>query len=123
MALNNADVPRSKPGMHPHSLANLQHGKSPGRPKKPNCLLDCLREELQKRNPETGLTNEQTIAGVLIGKAAGGNIKAIELMMSYLHAKPAQAVDLNPNGPLTIKVVYDDSNSARNNGTPTPPAQ
>ena len=83
------------------SLANLrpfkkgENGGSHGRPRKEDCLLSCIKEELTKLSPDGVSTNEQMIASVLVAMAARGNIKAVELMMSYLHARPSQGLDLS----------------------------
>ena len=85
-------------GMHPNSRKNLRNDANPnGRPHKEDCLLSCIKDELTKTAPN-GRTNEQLIGAVLVGMATRGNIKAIELMMSYLHAKPSAGLELSTKG-------------------------
>ena len=98
-----------KRGTHPNSMKNLaahqfKKGEvhSPGRPKKADCLLDCIKEELGKV-AINGQTNEQLIATALVNSAAQGNIKATELMMSYLHAKPSQGIKIGEDSENPIK--------------------
>lgn len=94
------------------SLANLkpiQKGevRNPnGRPKKADCLIGCIKEELASRPfPTSTLTNEQIIANVIVKAASNGNMKAIDLMMSYTTPKPNQGVI--PNGITELTVKWD----------------
>ncbi len=106
--------------MNPNSLKNLrpiQKGQvlNPrGPPKKVDCLLECIKGELVKTSINSKLTNEQLIASMLVAQATRGNIKAIELMMSYLHAKLAQGLDLNAQGKLELVVKWDGNRSLPN---------
>ncbi len=100
-------------GVHPNSLRNLKSapgvsGNPAGRKPKADCLLSCIKEELAKPNPlQPNLTNEQLIASMLVSQATKGNIKAIDLMMSYLHAKPTQHVGLEgPDGQPISSFVF-----------------
>ncbi len=100
--------------MHPNSLANLELGKfkkgqsgnPKGQPRKEDCLLSCIKEELGK-TAINGQTNEQLIAGVLVSMATKGNVKAIELMMSYLHAKPTSSMELSSKQGEPIRIEHD----------------
>ena len=100
---------RKQRQMNPNSLANLRPIKKgevrnpKGMPKKVDCLLSCIKEELGKPSLAQGLTNEQLIASMLVAQATKGNIKAVELMMAYLHAKPSQGIDLKATGELLVK--------------------
>ncbi len=103
-----------KRGKNPNSLKNLvpaQPGNhlSPGRPAKEDCLLSCIKAALLAVGAN-GLTNEQNIGNVLVEKAAGGDIKAIDLMLSYLHSKPSQGIDLKANMDVRFNIGtgYDD---------------
>ena len=83
-------------GMHPNSRKNLRSDANPrGRPRKPFCLIDCFKDELAKMSFNGKETNEQIIAGVVVNMAARGNLKAVELLMSYLHAKPTASMELS----------------------------
>lgn len=83
-----------------------QSGNPNGRPKKGDCLLDCIKIELKKKSLN-GLTKEENIVGLLVTMAERGSIKAIELLMSYIIAKPTQGVDLNTRGALELIVRWD----------------
>jgi len=90
-------------GMNVNSRKNLRNDANPnGRPKKADCLLDCIKEELGKV-AINGQTNEQLIAAMLVSTATKGNIKATELMMSYLHAKPSQGIKIGEDSENPIK--------------------
>ncbi len=112
-------------GMNPNSLKNLRpiakgvSGNPKGRPKKPDCLLDCIKEELSKPcRLNSSLTNEQMIASMLVAQATKGNIKAIELMMSYLHVKPVQRIGIEgaEGKPLLIREVEVRLSGSSNTG-------
>ncbi len=109
MVQNNPEIKLNKlgnrRGMHPNSRQNLRcDANLHGRPKKADCLLSCIKEELEKV-AVNGQTNEQLIASVLVGMATRGNIKAVELMMSYLHAKPSQSFDLANRGDKPFFII------------------
>ena len=83
------------------SLANLrpqmkgEPSRNPkGRPPKADCLLGCIREELGKKTANGVTTNAALIASVLVAMASKGHIKAIELVLSYLHSKPTQGINM-----------------------------
>ena len=103
---------RRKRGMHPNSLKNLVPFKkgevhSPnGRPKKADCLLDCIKEELAKVSLNGKDTNEQLIAAALVSMASRGNTKAIELLMSYTSTKPTAQVDVTSKGEAVKSFVF-----------------
>ncbi|MFA6307072.1 MAG: hypothetical protein WC639_04685 [Patescibacteria group bacterium] len=108
---------RAKRAVNPNSLKNLKpftkgNHASAGRPKKQDCLIGCIKEELE-RITANGRTNEQLIADALTRKAISGDLKAIEILMSYTTPKPAQAVDLGSNAdkPLIIRIIEDGNNS------------
>jgi len=107
-----------KRGMNPNSMKNLHPATpgnrlSPGRPKKEDCLLSCIQEELTKKSPNGVQTNEQLIAACLVSMATKGNIKAVELMMAYLHSKPVNKTEISGSGSMIIRVLEDgnDGNS------------
>jgi hypothetical protein len=70
-----------------------QSGNPKGRPRKAECLLDCIKSELLRTNI-SGRTNEEMIAAALVDLAVRGNLKAIEISLAYTAGKPAQAVVL-----------------------------
>ncbi len=111
--------------MNPNSLANLRPAKPgeirnpKGAPRKADCLLACIKEELAKSSLSTGQTNEQLIAVMLVTQATKGNLKAVELLMSYTVSKPAQGIDLNAKGKLELSIKWDGN---RNEARDTPAA-
>ena len=115
--------------MHPNSLNNLRphwtkenHPKSPGPPKKEDCLLSCIKESLAKLSLNGKTTREQNIGEALVQKAETGDLKAIEILMSYLHAKPNQGHDVKAVTELLVK--WDGNRNAPSitstASTPTP---
>jgi len=94
-------------GMSPNSRANLRNDASPGRPHKADCLLDCIKEELAKLSPNGISTNEQLVAAALVSKATRGDTKATELMLSYLHARPSQGIDLGSKTDNPLRILYE----------------
>ena len=98
-------------GKHPNSLANLAKTTRPGRPKSPDCLISCIKEELARISEDGTYTNEQHIAIALVNKAKLGDSKAIEIVMSYTTPKPAQGINLGAGegGSPVIRVIYDAS--------------
>ena len=110
MAKTTTNQTRFRRGMNPNSLKNLHpfekgNHASPGPKKKADCLLACIKEELGKVSLN-GQTNEQLIASVLVATAARGNIKAVELMLSYLHSKPTFVVGSDPDKPLPTPTFF-----------------
>ncbi len=97
----------NKRGMNPNSRKNLRNDASPGRPHKADCLLDCIKDELSKVSLNGIDTNEQIIAGVLVSMATKGNVRAVELMMSYLHARPTQGIDINKDEGFVLRVIRE----------------
>jgi hypothetical protein len=81
-----------------------QSGNPKGRPRKTNCLLTCIKDELLKTNI-SGLTNEEMIATVLVDLAVRGNLKAIELSLAYTAGKPSQAVVLAGKSTGSIEIT------------------
>ena len=102
---NNLDKTMTKPRkMHPNSLANLRpfakgnRGNPNGRPRKEDCLLDCIKTELSSKSIDGVTTKEQMIAGALVSMAEKGNLKAIEILMSYTTVKPVVRTDVTTGG-------------------------
>ena len=107
------DKPKCNRGNNPNSIKNLkpQRAGEPshnprGRPKKADCLLECINSELAKPSINPLLTNEQLIASMLVAQATKGNLKATELLMSYTIRKPTASVDVTSGGKaIQIKEV------------------
>ena len=94
--------PKNK-NLKPGKWQKGHSGNPKGRPRKTNCLLSCIKEELVKTSI-SGRTNEEMIAAALVDLAVRGNLKAIEMSLAYTSGKPAQAVNLagNEGGPIQI---------------------
>ncbi len=92
-------------------LANLKpfpkgHSGNPGgRPKSPDCLISCIKAALAQVPVGSTETNEQLIADILVSKAAQGDIKAIELLMTYTTPKPAITLAGDSESPLAISFI------------------
>ncbi len=105
---------RYKRGMNPNSRAALrpfQPGDHsvprPGRPRQADCLIGCIKEELAALSPNGKSTNEQLIASVLVAKATGGDMRAIELLASYTTPKPAQGINIGDAEGKVIKSTFN----------------
>ncbi len=112
------DIIKKKRQNNEKSLANLkpiQKGevRNPnGRPKKGFCLIECIKDELEKKPFESSpLTNEQLISAALVKMASQGNTKAIDLLMSYTTPKPNQGVI--PNGITELTVKWDGNGAVQ----------
>lgn len=90
------------------SLSNLrpwqpgQSGNPNGRPVKPDCLTDCLRELAGLPDGPGGATRAQRLAGVLWGKALRGDVRAIALLLDRLDGKAAQSLRVDSGSVLTF---------------------
>ncbi len=104
MPSGNAEQVRIKG--QPHRWAKGESGNPSGRKNKHDCLLDCIKEELEKKEPN-GLTKEQMVASALVQMASRGNIKAIGILLEYTTPKPVQALDVNSTGKLEIVWRYE----------------
>ena len=99
--------------MNNNSIANLKRGPGnpnwkpgisgnpKGKPRKADCLLECVKSELRKK-AINGQTNEELIASVLVAMATQGNIKAIELTLSYVATKPVSENKVELSGAVDI---------------------
>ncbi len=112
--------------IHPNSLANLRPQKAgepshnpKGPPKKVDCLLECIREEMGKPSINPALTNEQLIASMLVAQATKGNLKAADMLMEYTIVKPHADVNVTTNGKQELIVRWDGN---RNLPGSAPPA-
>jgi hypothetical protein len=112
--MDTTDKQRHKRAVNPNSLKNLRPQKAgmpsinpAGRPKKADCLISCIKSELEKISINGTETNEQLIAGVLVKKAQQGDLKAIEILMSYTVSKPKQDIGVGnaEDGGVTINVI------------------
>ncbi len=98
--------------IHENSLKNLRPQKrgepshNPrGRPRKPDCLVSCIKSELGKLSVNGVQTNEELIAVALVQMAAKGNLKAIELTLEYTATKPKAESAVELKG--AFKVLWD----------------
>lgn len=82
-----------------------------GRPVKADCLISCIKAELEKLSENNKSTNEQLIAAALVSKAKMGDIKAIELLLEYTAMKPAQAINLGGSDTGPVKLVVEYANA------------
>jgi hypothetical protein len=84
-----------------------QSGNPKGRPRKAECLLGCIKSELDKKDNNSNQTNEEFIAGILVGKAKCGQMDAIKLLCEYTCKKLVQAVNVGgtDGGPIQITEV------------------
>jgi len=123
---NTTNKNRYKRGMNPNSLRNLHPFKKgepryrPGRPCKADCLLDCIKDELGKKSLNGVTTKEQMIASALVSMAEKGNLKAIEILMSYTTAKPVAGIDLTSKGKALELIVRWDGNASETSNTSAP---
>ena len=69
-----------------------QSGNPKGRPKKANCLLECIKGALAEKDA-SGKTNEQLIAGVVVDKCKAGSEGMIKLLFDYTCPKPMPGVN------------------------------
>jgi hypothetical protein len=91
----------------PHRWRKGESGNPAGRKPKADCLISCIKSELAKHPYDGKATNEQLIASALVGMAAKGNLKAIEILMSFTTPKPAQGINLGGEGGVAIRVFYE----------------
>lgn len=77
-------------------------GNPAGRPALPDCLTACLRELAGEPARAGGPTRAQELAVVLWGKALGGDIRAAVLILDRLEGKPAQAVSVTADQPVSL---------------------
>jgi len=91
----------------PHRWQKGESGNPAGRKRKADCLISCIKSELEKLSINGTETNEQLIAGVLVKKAQSGDLKAIEILMSYTVSKPRQDIGVGDaeDGGVTINVI------------------
>ena len=70
-----------------------ESGNPNGRPPNENSLSNIWREELEKTDTDSGLSNKEIIATVLVRLAKEGNLVAIERVYDRVEGKPAQSID------------------------------
>lgn len=95
---------------NPNSLANLRPRKKgdpalpgAGRKSKADSILECIEVELGKQSINPELTNAELIGAMLVKMASQGNIRATELMMTFLHTKPNVGLDVKAVTELLVK--------------------
>ena len=72
-------------------------GNPNGAPRKEDSLSNLLRKELEKVDPDTGLTAKEVIAIGLVGLAKEGNQAAIDRVLDRTEGKPKQSMDVTSN--------------------------
>jgi hypothetical protein len=105
--LMNTDKQKQYSGLKPFKPG--QSGNPKGRPKKSDCLIDCINKELSSKSVNGVSTREQIIASALVGMAEKGNLKAIEILMTYTTIKPVQAHEITGanGGPVQLQWIED----------------
>ncbi len=85
-----------------HRWKKGETGNPKGRPRKLDCLVSCLKAEGERLSPNGKQTNDELMASVCVAMATKGNLKAMELYLSFVAAKPAQEqkVDLTTKGEM-----------------------
>lgn len=76
-----------------------------GAPKKEDCLVMCIKEELLKLSENKVSLNAEIIASILVKMAKQGKLKAIEMSLDYVSGKPSQSINLSTKEPMIIKVI------------------
>lgn len=80
-------------------------GNPDGRPPKEATLISCIKAELEKVEVN-GQTKEQMIASILVKMASQGNLKAIDLLMTYSVAKPTASIEIKEEKePVFVRLI------------------
>jgi len=100
------------PGRRPLIGRKFQPGVSgnpAGRKPKQFTLISTIKAELEKIDPDSGLTNEEAIAVALVKLARSGNPKGIDLLMQYTVPKPQVSIGLSGDSdqPLILRILED----------------
>ncbi len=88
-------------------------GNPKGPPRKADCLISCIKDELAKKAINGVQTKEQLIAAVLLEMATKGNLKAIELVLEYTAVKPKTDSTVELKG--GFKVIWDGNRNIAGN--------
>ncbi len=107
-------------GFNPKSLTNLKKfgkgenggGNPAGRQKAEDVLVSCLKAGLVDRSGN-GKTRAQNISDILLDMSEHGDIRAIDLVMSYTCVKPEQGNKLS--GEVILRVIRDSSDNRNTN--------
>ncbi len=102
-----------KRGTNPNSLANLKKavpiveacrraGVHVGRKKGSRPWYSVLRDEFK-----TGKISQKKLMKLLIEKAAGGDMRAIELIMERMDGKAVQPMDVNSSGKTFLEMIQE----------------
>lgn len=75
-----------------------------GRPTNEKTFTNMLRLALKEAH-EDGKDRLRAVADQLVSKAVSGDIQAIKEVADRLEGKPAQAIQADINGELTIQVI------------------
>jgi len=84
----------------PHRWKKGVSGNPKGRPCKADCIVSCFKAEGGKLSLNGKQTNDELMASVCVEMATRGNLKAMEIYLNFVAAKPAQEqkVDLTTKG-------------------------
>jgi len=74
-----------------------------GRPKKNLSMVELLKQELGKVDPNLKIKYKRIIAKQLVIQASNGNTKALREVFDRVDGRPKQSVDLTTNGQTVIK--------------------
>lgn len=74
-----------------------ESGNPNGRPPAEDSLSNLIREELEKVDPDTGLTPKKVIAQLLVKLAQEGDKSAIDRVLDRTEGKPKQSMDVTSN--------------------------
>ncbi len=114
-----ADKIPSKRQMHPNSLKNMELNRikkgevrNPnGRPHKEDCLVECIKDEFQKPSVKNStLSKARLMAMSLTDMCAVGNLKAMEIALSWVAPKPTATTKIigDPDNPIQWQVIVRD---------------
>jgi hypothetical protein len=93
-----------------HQFKKGQTGNPKGRPPIVSDIKTYIREKLaESPTKDADHTKLDAITAKLLNMAFSGNLKAMEICMSYGYGKPSQQIDLNAdvNGDINIKIIRD----------------
>ena len=92
-----------------HRFKKGQSGNPGGRPKGSG-VTGALRRLLQEMHQ--GRPIEELIAERWLKDALAGKPVSLQMLLERTEGKVTDKLDVNANGPLTIRVVYDDERTA-----------
>jgi len=78
-----------------------------GRPEKGESFAEALERESELLVNGSDITRREALAKVLYGKAAKGDLKAIEMIIDRLDGRPRQSID-QTNKNLSVIISQED---------------